>query len=659
MEKLLYNAYRFSAANSARVDIPGQQQGQLTGDGRYGFDCSGFVYYLLKRGGYKLDDYLNVSGMINQSNGSLTAAAAKWQTPINTDQARAGDLVYFEGHVGIVVAYNPETGMGIYRSSTSGYGVTDQPFSTVPGPTWWGTKKQFVAFTRIDETKYDNDADTWKNSYGNTMPALQAAPAIPSANNPNPSAYANSWLTQTAYLESRGQANRGYDAINNTVNKAGVITNTALGKYQVMEKGGALTALGYTDKQGNWLIGSREEFLANPSWQEAVVLAYANKLKGELQDNGAWDYVGKTIGGHVITEEGLVAAAWQFGSAGTKRNLALLDSTLDYGHVIPKGFLGRLDSFRGTALPGSTTASGALGSVSGSNVPVPGSQLRIPFGGGNSVTHSSDGSSTYGYTAKSDATGSVVRQGDLVSITFDKDGHFVSQAVWHQDDGSIETFVRNVDGSEETYSRWAKDGTLQTQKTTKVGDGTPVGEFVRDGQRYRADGTPIVDPDVTDIPANIDPSAIYVPTEPIPTEAQMAQALQSEFAGTNYGLGEMDVSQLPETALGFVPTGNANEIVEDLVARGYSVEQNDSSLIAHKDDEYLIISDGAVEIIKGSRYARIDVENASLVLIDTEHGDETRYVLSELAGKPVLLKGHVSESLADDTDPNPSNFQID
>ena len=45
MSNYLFNSYHFSAANLASVDLLGQNRGQITSNGRLGFDCSGFICY--------------------------------------------------------------------------------------------------------------------------------------------------------------------------------------------------------------------------------------------------------------------------------------------------------------------------------------------------------------------------------------------------------------------------------------------------------------------------------------------------------------------------------------------------------------------------------------------------------------------------------------
>src|SRR5262245_21844448 len=100
--KLLFNDYRFSAANTARVSVAGSNRGQLTNDGRMGFDCSGFVDYVLRSGGYQIGSYMSTAQVFTSGN-TLTTDSKLWQSTVQPAQARPGDLVYFSGHVGIVV----------------------------------------------------------------------------------------------------------------------------------------------------------------------------------------------------------------------------------------------------------------------------------------------------------------------------------------------------------------------------------------------------------------------------------------------------------------------------------------------------------------------------------------------------------------------------
>ncbi|MFA7264842.1 MAG: NlpC/P60 family protein [Candidatus Nanopelagicales bacterium] len=88
------------------------------GKARSGVDCSGLVYLVLKQ-----------AGLTNTYRTSLTLRS--WTTPISRSAARAGDLVYGPGHVGIYLgggvmidAPQPGTTVGIHKvySTMTEYG---------------------------------------------------------------------------------------------------------------------------------------------------------------------------------------------------------------------------------------------------------------------------------------------------------------------------------------------------------------------------------------------------------------------------------------------------------------------------------------------------------------------------------------------------------
>ncbi len=58
MSNALYNSYRFTSANSACIE-GGKGGPPFTTDGPFAFDCSGFVYYVLKNSGYNVS-YVSV-----------------------------------------------------------------------------------------------------------------------------------------------------------------------------------------------------------------------------------------------------------------------------------------------------------------------------------------------------------------------------------------------------------------------------------------------------------------------------------------------------------------------------------------------------------------------------------------------------------------------
>lgn len=68
-------------------------------------------------------------------------------------------------------------------------------------------------------------------------------------------------------------------------------------------------------------IKTISDFLASPSAQEAAFQVHTGKMDQEIQSNGLDKYIGKTVGGTVITREGLQAMMHLGGVGGAKRAL--------------------------------------------------------------------------------------------------------------------------------------------------------------------------------------------------------------------------------------------------------------------------------------------------------------------------------------------------
>ena len=655
MSNFLYNSYRFSAANTSRVDVAGQNRGQLTSDGRYGFDCSGFLWHVLKKSGYDIGVPFDTRSIM-ASKGVLSDQGKQWQESINSADVRAGDLVWFSGHAGIVVSFDPMTGKGVFRSSTGGNnegrGVMDAEFSVDPakGIYWGGGGRPFFGFTRVT-ARVDPEADKWSGADTSKFPALEPAPVLSSAGLSS-DAYQNSWFAQMANWESIGKANTGYGAYNSDGGGLG-----AFGKYQLRQ--GALYEVGLMDKQGNWIGTSKEQFLSSPATQEKAARDYADILESQLTNLDAWRFIGKVIDRRLITEEGLLSIAWRWGANGAVNELSAADR--------PEGKLrmetaARLDNFRGTNPP---SGDGADGIVPGATVQVPGVKASdvpsIPvearaFG---TVTYHADKSTTYDYEAKADSSDGNIRKGDLVSLKYDGEGLPVFKIISHTD-GMVDEFRISDGHTLQTFSRWVNDIKVE-QLTTRLegsGKGSIVGEFMLDGRRYAADGRPIVEEGQNSGPS-IDPSTVAPPTSVIPSQSQTDAEVKASLDANNYGLAEIDSSKLPELALEFVPAGTVEQLLVELKEHGFSIEQTDKTLFAQKGDEYLIISDGVVEMGKGSRYSRVDAVNDALIISDTDAGASTRYVLSEIGGKSVLLKGYISDATGDDAEPDLTSFRVD
>ncbi len=151
-----------------------------------------------------------------------------------------------------------------------------------------------------------------------------------------------------ATLESNGQPNNGYGAWLQDGQGIG-----AIGRYGL--RASSLKAIGWMDDSGNWTdkarangVSSTESFRDNPAAQETARVEYMGNLKSELRANGSWEMIGQTVEGHVITEAGLIAAAWKEGSGAVYKFFSGDSVRPDAdAHIML-----RLDRFARATLPG-------------------------------------------------------------------------------------------------------------------------------------------------------------------------------------------------------------------------------------------------------------------------------------------------------------------
>jgi hypothetical protein len=134
----------YGPANTYRQDIPSGQPlskehyGYIDpGSGKFYGDCAAFQKHAQWQSGFVIP-YISPNGTVN-ADGSLTAEASKWYEKVGTSNLREGDSVHFKsggvGHVGVVVHYNPITGIGRIRSLTGNNDdgqVNEQYFTTNP-----------------------------------------------------------------------------------------------------------------------------------------------------------------------------------------------------------------------------------------------------------------------------------------------------------------------------------------------------------------------------------------------------------------------------------------------------------------------------------------------------------------------------------------------
>ncbi len=364
-----------------------------------------------------------------------------------------------------------------------------------------------------------------------------------------------------------------------------------------------------------------------------------------VDENIAVSYRG-TSGGYVVSSDGFTT----FSSSSIIKEGGIRTLKIAQG--------GSLVGFATAATPNANSPLPMTGGVAVQQ-PSPGQVAPTDYPSTSRTIEHLDGSTTYEWKARADSIDVSIKKGDLVSVTYDTDGQSVLKTIWHAD-GSVEQTSVSDDRKSKTFTEWDKYGNKQTELTTSQGEDTPhvIGEFILNGQRYREDGSPVLDPGQPVAPA-VDPITVTPPPDNTPSETSARQEVDASLAGLNYGLGSIDASPLPETALGFVPAGNTAQILDDLRARGFAVEVSGEAIFAQKGDEYIIISDGTIEMGKGGRYGRIDLVNDSLVLQDSDYGESVRYVLSELAGAKLLVKGTVQVPTADDTDVDLDSLAVD
>lgn len=115
-------SYRYDAANPDRYTNP-----------EAGFDCSGFVSFVLTQAGIALPDYIGLDG----ERRTIRHASEFWDhfgVAVHPDLRQAGDLAFFSRngsfptHIGIVVSTNAF----IHAPGRDGTAVTIEPLVTTP-----------------------------------------------------------------------------------------------------------------------------------------------------------------------------------------------------------------------------------------------------------------------------------------------------------------------------------------------------------------------------------------------------------------------------------------------------------------------------------------------------------------------------------------------
>jgi hypothetical protein len=173
MSDISRNAIRYTNSNTKRSDHPNPHNGEIidkqkNGSPVIGFDCSGFVCHVLIESGYRVD-YEGTSG-IRVSSAYVDIA--------NFDDVKPGDLILFEGHVGIVIQYHVSASIGKFihmkgsnnqgKLTTSGF-VTNEnkykqhldeiPVNQRPQYFYYGKIQKIIAFKRVKNERYSHLLD--------------------------------------------------------------------------------------------------------------------------------------------------------------------------------------------------------------------------------------------------------------------------------------------------------------------------------------------------------------------------------------------------------------------------------------------------------------------------------------------------------------------
>jgi hypothetical protein len=240
------------------------------------------------------------------------------------------------------------------------------------------------------------------------------------------------------------------------------------------------------------------------------------------------------------------------------------------------------------------------------------------------------------FTATEDGPKGEYERGDQINATFDKSGNLLSTNVYRQDGSQSQFAYTDGDRTNAFYTEWTKDPvTGQFVKTTQIefvvgvdGTKTPVGDFLYQGKTYTAAGAGVGYPDT------IDPTTI-VPDAAAPTEQKATETAQQQLSNTNYGLGEADLTGIPDSALDFLPSNAADPqaLIADWQAKGFTVEQTENALFAQKGDEWFILSDGVIEMGKGDKSVRIDLQDNKLVVFETQQSEGVAHELSTFIDK--------------------------
>ena len=182
-------------------------------------------------------------------------------------------------------------------------------------------------------------------------------------------------------------------------------------------------------------------------------------------------------------------------------------------------------------------------------------------------------------------------------------------------------------------------GKIQTLISTNS-SGVVVGSFVRNGQRYNADGTPVVDLASTGaIPSVIDPNTITQVSFPVDNQAdaQVATTINTtdaDYALCNPGSGSTWSDLLPITVNYYLPTGGVSDVISQLQAQGYTVNLTQDSVYAYKDDGSYIYTDASSIEVGGGSIPNLKFDKNALQVTRTQQQADGVFLVDTFAIDP-------------------------
>lgn len=183
MSDIAQNALRYGENNTKRSDYPNPHNGEIFDKNIVGFDCSGFVCHIIIESGFRID-YGNTSVLL-QSKAFMN---------VTYEAVKPGDIILFNGHVGIVLEYDNSKYLGRFihmrgKNNIGGiqksYFISNQDkyeklFKRINGnhigpdgkAIIYGTSKHITAFRRVDNKRYSSVVDLHIKS-DNSNPTLR------------------------------------------------------------------------------------------------------------------------------------------------------------------------------------------------------------------------------------------------------------------------------------------------------------------------------------------------------------------------------------------------------------------------------------------------------------------------------------------------------